>query len=66
MNKIGDIVQLKSGGPNMTVVKVEGGWVNCMWFAGEHFDKVTSFSFPPDTLQLVDKPHKKGTVSVNY
>ena len=33
--KPGDIVALKSGGPLMTVTKVEGGRVWCEWFDGK-------------------------------
>ena len=32
--KTGDQVQLKSGGPTMTVDDVIGGTVNCQWFSG--------------------------------
>jgi uncharacterized protein YodC (DUF2158 family) len=40
---VGDIVQLKSGGPNMTVAVLTGTSVRCKWFAGAkledgHFD----------------------------
>ena len=60
--KIGDTVQLKSGGPIITVNKIEeNGEIYCKWFAGEHFDKVYHDYFQPDTLQLIDKPNKKGT-----
>jgi uncharacterized protein YodC (DUF2158 family) len=54
--KVGDTVQLKSGGPNMTVTKLpdpEGfgelgdGEVNCMWFAGAKRERG---SFPPEAL----------------
>jgi len=60
--KIGDTVRLKSGGPKMTVAKLEDkyGQIYCVWFAGE-YDKVYHDYFQPDTLQLVDKPNKKGT-----
>lgn len=30
--KVGDIVRLKSGGPQMVVVYVDGRSVDCMWF----------------------------------
>lgn len=29
----GSVVQLKSGGPNMTVLSIEGGIASCVWFA---------------------------------
>jgi len=32
MFKIGDVVVLKSGGPRMTVEKVDGTTVHCKWF----------------------------------
>ena len=34
--KIGDTVQLKSGGPTMTIYFIDksGGSINCQWFAG--------------------------------
>jgi uncharacterized protein YodC (DUF2158 family) len=31
----GELVQLKSGGPLMTVVKVEDKCITCMWYAQE-------------------------------
>jgi len=53
--KIGDVVKLKSGGPKMTVVLFNVGIkrFECLWFAGEHFDKVESYYFPSDSLQLI-------------
>ena len=45
----------------MTIVQYEydSKQFLCQWFAG---DKVEDDYFPPDSLQLVVKPHKKGTV----
>jgi uncharacterized protein YodC (DUF2158 family) len=42
MFKIGDVVQLKSGGPTLTVVKA-GDEVECIWYAedGETFKRET-------------------------
>jgi uncharacterized protein YodC (DUF2158 family) len=31
----GELVQLKSGGPLMTIVKVEDRRITCMWYAQE-------------------------------
>lgn len=31
--KIGDVVRLKSGGPAMTIIEVEGTSLTCLWFA---------------------------------
>lgn len=50
---IGDIVKLKSGGPDMTVRDVPdiGGTVYvCQWFAGK---KLEQGSFPGDSLEQV-------------
>jgi uncharacterized protein YodC (DUF2158 family) len=52
--RVGDIVQLKSGGPQMTVIRtdvVQVGWdepgVTCTWFAGAKNERGT---FLPDAL----------------
>jgi uncharacterized protein YodC (DUF2158 family) len=50
---VGDIVKLKSGGPEMTVESPPHPPVEtcrCQWFAGK---KLESGSFPPESLQLV-------------
>lgn len=46
--KIGDVVQLKSGGPLMTVQKVRTDEVDCMWFDGNTLIK--NMSFPMETV----------------
>ena len=52
--KAGDIVQLKSGGPAMTVSKVGAdGDVWCNWFRGAQKE---SAAFKPDTLQAYVAP----------
>jgi uncharacterized protein YodC (DUF2158 family) len=43
MFKNGDVVQLKSGGPLMTVSEVIGNDVHCRWFVGNE-EKSSSFS----------------------
>jgi len=46
--KRGDLVQLKSGGPVMTVQEaLSGGNFRCQWFAGK---KLESGVFPADSL----------------
>lgn len=50
---VGDIVKLKSGGPDMTVNSVpEAGskYYSCQWFAGK---KLESGRFPEDSLEKV-------------
>lgn len=42
--KIGDIIQLKSGGPKMTVTKVFNDSVQAAWFAGSK-KEVSAFPF---------------------
>jgi uncharacterized protein YodC (DUF2158 family) len=39
----GDVVRLKSGGPPMTVVEVDGDWVTCMWFDDKNKQQTDSF-----------------------
>jgi uncharacterized protein YodC (DUF2158 family) len=52
--KAGDVVKLKSGGPDMTITRVEseGGsrvFVYCTWFTGNKNEKG---HFPPEALKL--------------
>ena len=51
--KTGDVVQLLSGGPKMTVNDWDefDGTVHCQWFAGA---KLNSGYFKPESLQTVD------------
>jgi uncharacterized protein YodC (DUF2158 family) len=39
--EVGDVVQLKSGGEVMTVEKVEGDDVSCVWFEGKRAQRET-------------------------
>jgi len=49
--KVGDVVQLKSGGPHMTIDEVrKDGDVRCVWFSG---DKPEHAVFKPDVLTKV-------------
>ena len=50
----GDLVQLKSGGPLMTVTKVEDGKrVNCMWYVQDQGEYRTQV-FEEAWLDVVD------------
>ena len=49
--KIGDLVQLKSGGPVMTVSATEqSGFVACMWFPTVESELPSAKGFPPGAL----------------
>lgn len=55
---IGEIVQLKSGGPEMTVQVVPEkptGLYRCQWFAGK---KLESGLFPFNSIKLVTQEEK--------
>lgn len=58
---VGNIVKLKSGGPEMTVQQEHQSLskrsvFRCQWFAGK---KLESGDFPPDSLELM-KPVPKA------
>lgn len=48
MFNIGDVVHLKGGGPDMTIVALEGGLFKCKWFMA---GKLEQGVFPPDALE---------------
>jgi uncharacterized protein YodC (DUF2158 family) len=62
--KIGDVVQLKSGGPKMTVVRIDQSpkRIICEWFAGDKRE-VAGFNF--GTLSKVPQDHidEQGRIS---
>jgi len=45
---VNEVVELNSGGPPMTVEKIEGDRVTCVWFEGK---KVHSHIFAAGTLK---------------
>jgi uncharacterized protein YodC (DUF2158 family) len=48
--KVGDVVQLNSGGPKMTVAALQSeGAVRCVWFSPD--GKPESAVFPPSALR---------------
>lgn len=51
--EIGDVVQLKSGGPVMTVYNVDGSSIGCIWFDDKN--KKISAPFIPETLQKYEE-----------
>lgn len=50
---VGDVVQLKSGGTSMTVEKVDGDDVSCVWSEGKKIQKAT---FASGTLKKYVRP----------
>jgi uncharacterized protein YodC (DUF2158 family) len=48
--RTGNLVRLRSGGPLMTVHRIEGDQVNCVWTDWE--GTVASGTFPIDVLQM--------------
>lgn len=46
----GEVVQLKSGGPRMTIHSISGQEVGCTWFKGLTLQAAT---FDPETLMRV-------------
>lgn len=52
---VGEIVKLRSGGPNMSVKSVYGEQYTCQWFAGK---KLEQGVFPPESLIPVDDPEE--------
>jgi uncharacterized protein YodC (DUF2158 family) len=57
--KVGDIVRLKSGGPDMSISSVTAGMtqnmVHCVWFAGK---KNEGAIFHPDVLEPAQSKEK--------
>jgi len=49
--KVGYVVQLRSGGPKMTVAAVEANGVWCKWFAG---DEIKQAAFDPELLKIFE------------
>ncbi|MBA8843979.1 uncharacterized protein YodC (DUF2158 family) [Ochrobactrum sp. RH1CCR137] len=55
--KVGDIVQLKSGGPKMTVDhEISSTTVSCSWFAGAKHERA---NFHVNALHIPSSDEKK-------
>ena len=64
--QVGDLVELKSGGPDMTVEKIYEGAngeqrAACQWFDGV---KPMSGAFPLTSLKPASKPHSGPSIAV--
>lgn len=54
--EIGDTVQLKSGGPIMTVEAItDRGYIRCQWFDGS---KIDNSLFKPESLKKIEEEEK--------
>lgn len=54
--KIGDRVELKSGGPTMTIIEIDSGnsgWLRCCWFTNAGAEKTSREFFPPESLKYI-------------
>jgi uncharacterized protein YodC (DUF2158 family) len=66
--KCGDIVRLKSGGPDMTVSErsplddiidtPEKDWIPCQWF--NRANTLQNKAFPPESLVHVEHPNRQS------
>ncbi len=59
--KVGDVVQLKSGGPKMTVTETGGCKVACSWFLGNSHG---TYVFPCAVLNEADEDEESRPGSV--
>lgn len=53
--RAGSVVQLKSGGPRMTVRWVEEGEAFCEWFSDEKVPKVMGHRYPVTSLKMIEQ-----------
>lgn len=53
--KIGDVVQLKSGGVLMTVGEIKDKNVSCVWFAGIESSSLQYATLPNNILTKITK-----------
>lgn len=51
--KVGDVVQLKSGGPVMTITYIDGGKAVCEWFDN---NTPASSTYPVEAIEKYEAP----------
>jgi len=54
----GDIVKLKTGGPEMTVKSVDSTGVHCVWFFNEEKGSAQSLTVTAGLLRKIDEEDK--------
>ena len=54
--KEGMIVQLKSGGPKMTVTNIKPEYIVCEWFFENKHERET---FNPESLKVIEEEQEK-------
>lgn len=54
---VGDTVQLKSGGKDMTVIEIDGEWVSCQWF--KKSEDLDGAKFRATTLRRVEEKEEE-------
>jgi uncharacterized protein YodC (DUF2158 family) len=62
MFQAGDVVQLKSGGPSMTIEREEEGGYHCKWFDGE---TLLSYCFRPEMLMKAKTSEDQDKMTAN-
>jgi uncharacterized protein YodC (DUF2158 family) len=60
---IGDVVNLLSGGPFMTISEVHGDFINCMWFNNN--GDLQKGQFPVETVEF-SVPEEKDDIIANF
>lgn len=62
--KVGDVVQLKSGGPAMTVTAIQPFYIQVAYFF--EGTRLTDSLIPPDALRLSAAPVPEATEDTSY
>lgn len=57
--KNGEVVQLKSGGPIMTIIDIVATIVTVIWF--DHFNIIKEAKFPVETLHIVTREQVRSS-----